>query len=298
MRVIEYYLVALLLSCTTLMAQTRVDSIRHKLLKRDTTSVLVVAHRGDWRDFPENSMEAVESAIKMGVDIVEIDIQRTRDGVLVLMHDKTIDRTTTGKGLVSELTIDSLQRIFLRNGCAIRTKYRVPTLEEVLKRVKGRVMVNLDKAEPYLPEVYELLERTNTTDHVIIKGTKPAKEIKTLYASYLKKLLYMPIISLDKTDAEESIKAFNKELSPVAFELTFRTPDNPLPYKVKKQLRGKALIWYNTLWDTLSGGHDDDTALNNPDKVYGYLIDTLKANIIQTDRPRLLLDYLKNRGLH
>lgn len=298
MRLIGYCFFTLLLSSTILIGQNRVDSIRHKLLTKDTTSVLVVAHRGDWRDFPENSMQAIESAISMGVDIVEVDIQRTRDGVLVLMHDKTIDRTTTGKGLVSELTIDSLQHIFLRNGCAIRTKYRVPTLEEVLKRVKGRVMLNLDKAEPYLPELYELLERTKTIDHVIIKGAKSAKEIKTLYAPYLKKLLYMPIVSLDKADAKEHIRAFSKELQPVAFELTFRTPDNPLPYKLKEELRGKALIWYNTLWDTLSGGHDDDTALDNPDKVYGHLIDNLNANIIQTDRPRQLLDYLKKRGLH
>ena len=69
--------------------------------------VIVVSHRGDWRNAPENSLQAIKNCIKMGVDMVEIDIRETKDGHLVLMHDKTIDRTTTGKGLVKEWTLDS-----------------------------------------------------------------------------------------------------------------------------------------------------------------------------------------------
>ncbi|WP_081939353.1 hypothetical protein [Sphingobacterium deserti] len=67
---------------------------------------------------------------------------------------------------------------------------------------------------------------------------------------------------------------------------------------LRSVFNNKSLIWYNTLWDTLSGGHDDDMALESPDKAYGYLIDTLGATIIQTDRPAYLIDYLKKRNLH
>ena len=60
------------------------------------------AHRGCWsRIVPENSIPAIESVIRMGVDIVEIDLKMTKDSVLVLSHDKTIDRTLNGKGLLS-----------------------------------------------------------------------------------------------------------------------------------------------------------------------------------------------------
>lgn len=280
-----------LLPCL-LFAESSAESVRQALLRRDTTQVLVVAHRADWRAFPENSLLAIESAIAMGVDIIEIDIQRTQDGHLILMHDKSIDRTTTGKGLVEELTLDSLRRVQLRNGCAIRTRHRVPTLEEALLLGKGRVLFNLDKADRYMDEVYALVERIGMTNQVIVKGRKAPAEVKAMYGDKLQKMLYMPIVSLDDPDAEETIRAFAKELNPVAFELVFRTADNTKLQAIKKLLRGKHLIWYNTLWDTLSGGYDDDTALSDPEAVYGTLIRQLGGNIIQTDRPADLLRYL------
>ena len=67
------------------------------------------------------------------------------------------------------------------------------------------------------------------------------------------------------------------------------------PSQVKTKLKGKSKIWYNTLWDTMAGGHDDDKSLENPDEGYGYLIDTLGAAIIQTDRTAYLLEYLQSR---
>ena len=59
---------------------------------------MVVSHRGDWRNAPENSIQAFRNCIDMGVDMVELDLKKTKDGVLVLMHDKKIDRTMNGKG--------------------------------------------------------------------------------------------------------------------------------------------------------------------------------------------------------
>lgn len=72
-----------LLAAIVSSAQDRVSQIRKKLLSCDEKTVMVASHRGDWRNFPENSLEAIESAIKMGVDIVEIDLQRTKDGELI-----------------------------------------------------------------------------------------------------------------------------------------------------------------------------------------------------------------------
>ena len=73
--------------------------------------VVVVSHRGDWRNYPENSIPAIESVIRMGVDVMELDLKLTKDSVLVLSHDKTLDRMTTGTGLVSDYTYEELMAL-------------------------------------------------------------------------------------------------------------------------------------------------------------------------------------------
>lgn len=279
-------------------AQDRASIIRQKLLNRDTTSVIVASHRGDWRNFCENSLEAIDNAAKMGVDIVEIDVQRTKDGQLILMHDTKLDRTTTGKGYIKDTTLAYIRTLHLKNGCNIKTIHRVPTLEEALIHAKGKVMLNLDKADRYFDQVYALMKKTGTTKQIIMKGNKSAEEVKKQYGEYLKDVIYMPIVNLDHADAVEQIDKFIKDMHPVAFELLFKDDSNPIPKTLPARLRGKSLIWYNTLWDTMAGGHDDDMSLEDPNKGYGYLIDTLGARLLQTDRPQYLLDYLRSRHLH
>ena len=281
-----------------LSAQNHVGQIREKLINCDSSSVIVVAHRGDWRNFPENSLEAIDNAIKMGVDIVELDVKRTKDGELILMHDRTLDRTTTGKGLVSENTLSDIRKLNLRNGCNIRTIHKVPTLEEALLHAKGKIMINLDQADLYFDQIYELMKKTGTTKQIIMKGRRPVAEVKKQFGSYLEDVIYMPIVDLDVAGAEKQIEAFIKDMSPVAFELLFVKDTNLIPKKLATTLNGRSLIWYNTLWDTMAGGHDDDMSLQNPDSGYGYLIDILGCRIIQTDRPAYLLDYLRKRKLH
>lgn len=294
----KHILPLLLFLCLPIIGQNHAEKIRQKLLDRDTSSVLVIAHRGDWRYAMENSLPAIDNAIKMGVDIVELDIQRTKDGELILMHDTKLDRTTTGKGRVDEWTLDSIKTLKLRNGCNIKTKEVVPSLEEALLHAKGKIMLNLDKADRYFDEVYALLKKTGTEKQIIMKGSKPYQEVKDKFGAYLDDIIYMPIVNLDKENAEEEIKTFVKELQPVAFELLYKKDSNPLHLKIVDILKGKSLIWYNTLWDTMAGGHDDDMALDDIDASYGYLINTAGARMLQTDRPGMLLDYLRGKGLH
>ena len=258
--------------------------------------MLVVSHRGDWRNACENSVEAVRNASRMGVDIVEIDLGRTKDGELIVMHDDKVDRTTTGKGYVKDLTLAEIKQLRLRNGCNIKTIYKVPTLEEVLLEAKGKVMLNLDKAFDYFHQVYELLEKTGTADLVIMKSNAPAEDVQRDYGKYLDKVIFMPKVNLDDEDAIRKLNDYLRILQPVAIEFKFAHDTNPLPYEVKRIMAGKSRIWYNTLWDTHAGGHDDDCSLVNPDKGYGYLIENLGATILQTDRPAYLIDYLKHKS--
>lgn len=279
--------------------ENRAEGLRARLLAGDTTAVFVVAHRGDWRYAPENSVAAIEHSIAVGVDVVELDLQLTRDSVLIVMHDATLNRTTTGKGRVADWTLDSIRTLKLKNGCGIRTKHTVPTLEEALLAAKGRVLVNLDKADRYFDLVVPVLERTGTTRQIVMKGSKPADEVLALYGKYLDEVIYMPVVNLDSENAEELMQDYIADLKPAAYELLYaQAEDTVLPLRMRDTLRGRALIWYNTLWDTLCGGHDDDLSLEDPDAAFGYLIDTLGARIIQTDRAEHLLNYLRQRGLH
>ena len=179
--------------------------------------------------------------------------------------------------------------------CAGKGVLILPTLEEALLTAKGMVMLNLDKAFDYFDQVYGLLEKTGTTDLVIMKSGAPAAQVMKKYGKYLDKVVFMPIVDLDKHGAADSLRAYLSLLEPVAVELLYSNDANPLPRKAKAMTAGKARIWYNTLWSTQAGGHDDDCSLKDPDKGYGYLIDSLGATMLQTDRPQYLIDYLDKR---
>lgn len=292
----KYHLsLAWLLLASAAWSQKPVERIYRKITDPLNKEITVVAHRADWRTQPENSIAAIESSIRQGADVVELDVQRTRDGHLILMHDRTLDRTTTGHGAVSSWTLDSIRTLYLKNGADLKTKHRVPTLEEALLTAKGRIMVNLDKAYPLFDEIYPLLEKTGTMRQIILKGSKPATEVKKDLGKYLDQILYMPIIHLDRPGSLEEVDAFLREIRPPAFEFLFVSDTCRTPFLVKERLEGKSKIWYNTLWDTMAGGHDDDRSFDDPDAGYGYLIDTLGATLIQTDRTTYLLEYLKTR---
>lgn len=294
----RFYTTLFLLLCgLSAWSANRADSIRARILCPDGR-VSVAIHRGAWREEPENSKEAVLRAVELGGDVIEIDVQRTADGVYVLMHDRTIDRTTTGKGRVADWTFDSLQNLYLRSGCGGLSRRRVPELFDVLNAVRGRALVNLDKAEVLFDELLPELSRRGLLGTVLLKGSAPAAEVRQKLGVYFDSVLYMPIVWIDQADAMERIERFEAELQPMAYELVFTQRNHPHVAAVAQRLKDKTL-WYNTLWATLAGGLDDDTAKDQgPDSVYGVLINTLGARAIQTDRPVLLLDYLRNNHLH
>lgn len=105
----------------------RIAEIRENLLGNYSDRVLVVSHRADWRNAPENSLQGIRNCIDMGVDMVEIDLKKTKDGHLVVMHDKTINRTMTGKGNAEDYTLAELKAMRLKNGAGCKTRHQIPT---------------------------------------------------------------------------------------------------------------------------------------------------------------------------
>jgi glycerophosphoryl diester phosphodiesterase len=105
-------------------------------------TALVVAHRGASLREPENTLPAFEAAIAAGADSVEHDVRLSADGVPVVIHDATVDRTTDGHGRVADLDLAAIRRLRVRgDGAAGGASIRVPTLAEVLERCAGRVGV-------------------------------------------------------------------------------------------------------------------------------------------------------------
>ena len=279
-------------------AKDRAEKLRDNLF-HNPKYVTIVAHRGDWRNHPENSIPGFQSCIEMGIDMIEIDIQRTKDGELVLMHDRTVDRCTNGKGKIADMTYDEIQKLRLRpQHSASVTRNHIPTLEEVLTLCKGKILINIDKGYDYFQQVYELMEKTGTTEQVIIKSGNSLEKIQKENGAVLQKVIYMPIVNLNAEDAEKSIEEFIT-IHPVAIECCIGKYDQNVERLLQKIRDAGIKIWINSIWASLCDGHDDDRAveLGEVKESWGWILDE-GATLIQSDRPHDLLLYLKKHKRH
>ena len=147
---------------------------RHPFARRDR---LVFAHRGGAKLAPENTMPAFERGVALGADGVECDVHLSCDGVPVVIHDHTLDRTTNAVGEVSQRTSDELARVDagFRFAKDHEHPFRgqgvgVPTLEQVLRRFPDiRVIVEMKQGEPELARaVVDVVRRTSAVDRVCV----------------------------------------------------------------------------------------------------------------------------------
>jgi len=134
-------------------------------------AVAVIAHRGASSLAPEGTLAAYRKAIELGCDYVELDVRTTRDGALVCMHDRAVDRTTNGSGLVADLTAAEIRA--LDAGSHFSPEFageRVPYFEEALELCQGRIGVYLDLKEAPLPLLVQMLRRYGLVDHTVVYG--------------------------------------------------------------------------------------------------------------------------------
>ena len=137
---------------------------------RENGQTVVVAHRGGpSAGFAENALPTFENTLRQAPALLEVDVARSRDGVLVLMHDETVDRTTTGTGRVSDLSLSELQRLRLKDRHGVALDATVPSLREALDWSAGRVVLELDVNDgvPF-PEVVGEVRAANAIGRVII----------------------------------------------------------------------------------------------------------------------------------
>lgn len=289
-----------LYACSQPAAETtdKARFVRAELHNPSSRYVVVVSHRGDWRNWPENSIPAIESVIGMGVDIMELDLKLTKDSVLVLCHDKTIDRTTNGRGRVCDITYDSIRRCVLKTGHGVKTSLKMPTLREALAVCKG------PHRGEYRPRLRILRPRARHHRGAGRHGSG-AHQRQTSGGDRLCKIRGIRTQHDVHADHRHPQAAGQGAFRGICLEgrrpaglrsVLGRLYAPSRSLHAGRVVAGGSKLWVNSLWDSLCGGLSDDKAFTeSPDEVYGRLLDR-GASIIQTDRPELLIRYLEAQG--
>ena len=144
---------------------------------RAAKKIVVIAHRGAHREAPENTLASLEKAIQIGCDYVEIDVRRTKDGALVIMHDNHVARMTNGKGKIEDLTLAEIRKFDVksRKGFAGPVQ-KVPTFDEILDHAKGRMKIYLDHKQAPPAEVLAAIDRHGMRQDIVVYGRRSVLE--------------------------------------------------------------------------------------------------------------------------
>lgn len=243
--------------------------------KAKPARVIVIAHRGDHTKAPENTLAAIQKAIEVGCDFVEVDVRRTRDGALVVMHDSTVDRTTNGKGKVSELSLEEIRKLDAgskRRGPKFAGE-KVPTFDEALAACKGKMKVYVDHKEAPPAEVLAAIEKHGMLDQVIVYGSV---NILREYKKLKPDVWIMP----PHPGTPEKIKALVADLKP-------ETLDGNIMQWTKAQViaahEAGAQVWV-----------DNPEFRDNEEGIKRAL--EMGVDAIQTDAPEKVIELLKKSG--
>lgn len=261
--------------------------------------VLVAAHRGCWADAPENSIAALEACATLGVDIVEIDLRFTADGEVVAFHDARLSRMAGVDLRINDLTLAELQTYPLRNrngrDGAEFTSLHVPTLREVLRANSRRMLIILDlKDDPAIiaPAAAAILRDEGACELAMFALVAPPETLRSIAGPLFDCASYLPNLRVSMGIMSEVVTGYS-DLHPAAIAVRF---DDWLYLEegVESVTSLPARLWVNTLNDYHAGGLTDADALEDPDALWGRLVDA-GVNIIQTDEPEALIAYLKQR---
>lgn len=175
---IATFLIAALLSAQNIQAQstkinvlkiTSAKDLRDYFRYTGKDVPLISGHRGGMvKGFPENSIATFKNTLSHTPAYFEIDPRFTKDSVAVILHDATLDRTTTGTGKLSDYTWEEVKKLRLKDPEGNVTPYGIPTLEEVIRWSKGKTLINLDKKDLSMEKTAAILKKHNAYNWVMI----------------------------------------------------------------------------------------------------------------------------------
>lgn len=273
------------------------NSLLKEYLKIGT---LIAAHRGiAGGNLPFNTIDAFNAALIQKADIIETDVIKSADDVPFIFHiGQEINHFNRDDINLTEMTAEEIKKVRYVNADNNETFCAPPTLDEALESLKGRCLINLDHIwDGCFKETIECVRKHNMLDQVIIKTPLEDKYLDWV-EEYASDFMYMPVINYKD---ENSNKIFERNINFVGVELVFNDDTSELvsPENIERYHKNGLFVWANAiLFDSkvpLSGGHSDDVSIvGNFDNGWGWLIDR-KFDIIQTDWPMLLKEYITNR---
>lgn len=271
-----------LISCVSIKPNTNHSNTLSAFQDSSSKIVLVAAHRGAHRNNFENSIASTREAIRLGVDIIEVDVRTTKDGYLVLMHDSNIDRTTTGKGKVGDMTLSEIRKYRLKAPYGRISSEVVPTFEEFLQVAKGKIMVDVDMKTDNVNGIIEAVSQAGTNNEVFYfdNDYDQLDQIKKLN----KTAQIMPR-AYSYQMADSAITKY----SPPAVHIDPEFYTDSLTAMLRKN---NSRVWINTL-----GEVDCNIRAGKGEEVLEQLL-KYGANMVQTDEPEMLLQLLRQKGLH
>ncbi len=215
--------------------------------------MLVVGHRGAAAYAPENTLASFEKAIELGVDIVELDVHLSNDGVVVVHHDTSLDRTTTGKGKIKHHKWDHIKK--LNAGLSFSEHFKnetVPSLEDVINlcQDKTELLIEIKEGEKFYPEIedriIEMIKKYNAEkwcivqsfkDEVIFRIHKIAPGIR-LQKLFVRKLHYFPVI----IDSGITFFSFQKYNFVESFNILYKHATKQFVDQAHKHHK-KVMVW-------------------------------------------------------
>jgi len=241
--------------------------------------IIVIAHRGDHTLVPENSLLAIQNAIKDGADYVELDIRTTQDSQLVLMHDATVDRMTNGHGKIAEMKLDSIRslKLFNKNN-ALSDTLSVPTFEEALAVCKNKINIYLDFKNADVKKVYEIVQAAHMQDQMVVYINTPMQ-----YVEWRKQVPSMPLILSLNAKVKDSIEMY-KYLSSVNIDILDGNWNEYTQETVRAALSKGVPVWAD-----MQAAVEGEAYWNK-----GIELGLLG---IQTDHPKELIQYLQKLSL-
>ena len=267
--------------------------------------LVVIAHRGchepaprhGFGPAPENSVLALEHCVAIGVDMMETDVRETKDGYLVMVHDETVDRTTTGTGKVADLTLAQIKALRLRQNEGGRdapvTAEQVLTLDEMLALAKGRITLNLDVKDAIYPQVIAAVRAAGAQDRVTLKTRVGIGSLPIAAMAPYDEVPFL-VIPMEGDDSGKTIPdiiaaQMAGRTKPVGIELPYHLPEAALPAISARARKLGVRLWVNMIDGSfvLGAGSDKD-ALRMPDAVWGKLVRE-GASMLLTDEPESML---------
>lgn len=272
---------------------------RDWLLDAKNHQVMIASHRGKFSSsVMENTSLAFLLAVEQGADMVEMDLERTKDGILVGHHDKNMMRLFHTSEKISDYTLEELRKLPLYNYVGEICEEQIETFEEILKGLKEKALLVLDKCWDDWEQVYRMLEQEGMTEQAIFKFYIENQDAyqwakghpDCMFVPMLKNVEDLPeIAELKKFVCVPALEILpEKETDPVFQAETFR-------WLEEQQIK----VWCNSLSLAkrlvYGAGYDDLKSLRHGgDFGWGKLIDQ-GVTIIQTDWPYELKQYLDSR---